>query len=258
MLTQQQIAHFETFGFVVLRELLSPSEMGPITEGFETIMLQDRGGHSYGGERQSLEPFAERLPHLTTLAADDRIHAPIEQLLGPGFVWEGSDGNHYIGDTHWHPDKGGEAVRLGYRQIKVVFYLDVVSRDSGCLRVIPGSHRPAFHRTLEPLARRNGDAQLTDFGVPQAGVPSHAIETAPGDVIFFHQSLFHSSFGGRAGRRMFTLVFAANPVTDEEVAYIRGFKVSFRPRKVLVESDSPRIRGMMRRLVELGLDASDP
>ena len=86
MLTQAQIAHFETFGFVVLRGLLSPSEMGPITEDFETIMFEDRGGHPYGGERQSLEPFAERLPSLTALAAADGIYGPIQQLLGPTVV----------------------------------------------------------------------------------------------------------------------------------------------------------------------------
>jgi len=89
-------------------------------------------------------------------------------------------------------------------------------------------------------------------------VPSYPIETNPGDVIFFHQSLFHASFGGGLGRRMFTLVFTASPQTDDEVAYVRGFKVSFRPRKTLVNSDRPRVRGMMKRLVELGLEPIDP
>jgi len=258
MLTQQQIAHFETFGFVVLRGLFSPSEMEPVGEGFEHIMRQDRGGHAYSGERQSLEPFAELQPSLTRLADDDRIYGPIEELLGPGFVWEGSDGNHYVGDTWWHPDKGGEAVRLDYRQIKVVFYLDALTRDEGCLRVIPGSHRPPFHHTLEPLMARDGEPSDLPFAVSQADVPSCPIETNPGDVIFFHQSLFHASFGGGLGRRMFTLVFTASPQTDDEVAYVRGFKVSFRPRKTLVNSDRSRVRGMMKRLVELGLEPIDP
>ena len=107
-----------------MKDLRSSFDKLKASQNQKTIMVQDRGRKEYRGERQSLEPFAKKEPILTSLADDDRIYQPIEQLLGSGFVWEGSDGNHYTGDTLWHPDKGGEAVRLGYRQIKVIFYLD--------------------------------------------------------------------------------------------------------------------------------------
>ena len=60
----------------------------------------------------------------------------------------GSDGNYYVGDTAWHPDGLGEYL---YGRIKVSFYLDGVQADTGCLRVIPGSHRQQLHEALRPL-----------------------------------------------------------------------------------------------------------
>jgi len=254
VLTSEQIAQFDTFGFILMRGLFSQGEMKSIEDGFETIMVQDRGRKEYRGERQSLEPFAEKEPILTSLADDDRIYKPIEQLLGSGFVWEGSDGNHYTGDTLWHPDKGGEAVRLGYRQIKVIFYLDKLSKDDGCLRVIPGSHKEPLHSSLLSLQNRDND----NFGVSQSEIPGYPLETSPGDVIFFHQSLFHASFNGGEGRRMFTFVFAERPETKEQISYVSGFSVSFKPRRVLVDSDRPRIRQMMEPLVEIGLEVVGP
>ena len=113
MLTSEQKAHFETFGFILLRQQFSAQEMNLISKKFDDAMLQDRRGQPYAGERQHLEPFLEKWTSLKNLIADDRIYGPVEQLLGPRFVWDGSDANHYVGDTPWHPDKGVDAITLG-------------------------------------------------------------------------------------------------------------------------------------------------
>ena len=48
-------------------------------------------------------------PAVEYLASDERIHGPIEQILGPGYSFnEGNDGNFYVGDTGWHADMGCE------------------------------------------------------------------------------------------------------------------------------------------------------
>jgi len=257
MLPEQQ-AYFETFGFILLRQQFSTEEMNLISIEFDDAMLKDRQGRPYAGERQHLEPFLEKETSLDRLVEDDRIYGPVEQLLGPGFVWDGSDANRYVGDTQWHADKGGDAVKLGYDQIKVILYLDTVKKDSGCLRVIPGSQRAPYHHFMEPLADRNGNSDMSTFGVSGSEIPCYAIESEPGDVIFFHQSTFHSSFGGSAGRRMFTLVFGAYPTLDEEVEYLRGFKQAYRPPLRFVNSSSPRIKGTVSRLLELGFEIIDP
>ena len=156
MLTAEQIAHFETFGFVIRRRCFSSKEMEKISRAFDEVLTEDRQGQPFAGEtRQAVLGFIEKRPLLSALVEDDRVYEPLEQLLGPGFVWIGSDGNLYVGDTGWHPD--GSV--LDYRRIKVAFYLDPVAKETGCLRVVPGSHRLPLHAALDPLKqqRRNPD-----------------------------------------------------------------------------------------------------
>ena len=140
----------------------------------------------------------------------------------------------------------------------MIFYLDLVKKNTGCLRVIPGSQRGPYHHQLEPLVNRSGDSATSTFGVSSWEIPCHPIESEPGDVVFFHQSTFHASFGGTDGRRMFTLVFGANPTSDEQVDYLRGFRLAYRPPLSFVNSSSPRIRGTVSRLLELGFETIDP
>ena len=65
------------------------------------------------------------------------------------------DGNLYAGDTHWHSDGYGTRPVLS---IKMAFYLDRVTRETGALRVIPGSHRVGepFGDVVEQMLRRDG------------------------------------------------------------------------------------------------------
>lgn len=262
MLSAEQRAHFDTFGFLVMRRLFSPDETAAITGEFEDVLAQDRQGTAFdGAKRQAVLGFVEKRPLLTRLVEDDRIYEPLEQLLGPGIVWIGSDGNLYVGDTPWHPDGS----MPGYGRIKVAFYLDPVTKDSGCLRVIPGSHRPPLHDALKPLQQRDNPA-MTPFGVAPRDVPCFPLESQPGDVVFFEQNLYHASFGGRTGRRMFTLNVGAKPVAEENVAYLQRVYQSNLGHiermqytqtgrvyeDAFLHSDSPRIHGMVEKLVELG------
>ena len=223
MIDSQQKAHFDAFGFLVVRRMFSPQE---------------------------------------------RIHSTTERLLGPEYyLLEGNDGNFYVGDTGWHPDLGwspnipegeNDPERIAGRRgqahyipsIKVAFYLDPVGKESGSLRVIPGSHRNPFHDRLWSLhmdipvnaarfedvspklldmwerdtgSREGGEQLLSDlnvnhFGLDPSEVPSYPIESESGDAVFFSHQMWHSSFGGKAGRRMFTLNFRSAQCKDVDNA----------------------------------------
>src|SRR5262245_1385263 len=120
MLTPEQLLHAQTFGFVLRRQYFSPEEMAKISADFDEVVLEDRQGQPFPGKtRQAVLGFAEQRPSLMRLLEEDRIYNAIEQLLGPEFVWIGSDGNLYVGDTHWHPDSGAHL--HDYPRVKVVF-----------------------------------------------------------------------------------------------------------------------------------------
>ena len=240
MLSSQEIAFFETFGFLVAKGLFLQNEVKIIQEESDSILDEDRGGEKFSGEgRQAVLGFVERRPFLSTLPSDERIFDRIEDLLGHEFMWMGGDGNLYVGDTHWHSDSTGNDYEFGFDRIKVALSLDPVKKETGCLRVVPGSHKIQLHQHLEPLRRlrlTQKDAggggnmvttkQLVEqgitsidprpFGVSSDELPCTSIESEPGDVVFFNQRLWHSSFGGKTGRRMFTLNFCVRPNIEED------------------------------------------
>jgi hypothetical protein len=262
MLSAAQVLHFETFGFVIVRRAFSPKETAEIGREFDEVLATDRGGQVFeGAKRQSIIGFIERRPILTHLVETDLIFEAMEQFLGPGFVWIGSDGHLYVGDTAWHPDSPSP----DYRRIKVAIYLDPVQKETGCLRVIPGSHRQPLHGELGVLYGVK-DPAMTPFGVAASAIPAFPLESQPGDVVMFDQNTWHASFGGRTGRRMLALSFAAPPVLPEHEAILRKMynaNLEFTRTDQITQtgrvyedsflhSDSARIRSMTSKLVEFG------
>ena len=253
MLTDQQVSFWKTFGYLVFRDVFPQKEIDQIRRDQDDVMAEDREGRPFTGEEtQTVLWFVEQRPSLARLAEDDRIYSRIERLLGPGFIWCESDGNYYVGDTQWH---GGDGERQLLQMIKVAIYPDPVTRDTGSLRVIPGSHIPEYQERIKNLGEQIDDPSKEPFGVPGAEVPAVALESQPGDMVFFSENLWHSSFGGEPGRRMFTLIYFSNPDTDEKKEYVRQFqtrtKAMFHPHETFVNSDSPRIRDMVKIYEEL-------
>jgi ectoine hydroxylase-related dioxygenase (phytanoyl-CoA dioxygenase family) len=132
---------------------------------------------------------------------DPRILEIANKLLGKDFNYMGSDGNYYVGDTGWHSD-GGHAAGAP-QHLKIAFYLDPLTRDSGALRVIPGSHRngEGYATDLQGHIRQSSE----HWGIEGHDVPAIALETQPGDIVCFNHNTKHAAFGGNQYRRMFTI-----------------------------------------------------
>ena len=141
-LSEQQARFFDLFGYLSFPGLFA-AEAAAITQAFEAIWAARGGGHHqrpHDHERNSaLLPFIDLHPYLCALLDDERVEGIGAGLLGEDFNYMSSDGNFYVGDTAWHSD--GHKRPRGYRSIKLAFYLDPVGRDTGCLRIVPGSHR---------------------------------------------------------------------------------------------------------------------
>ena len=203
-LTAQQLAFFETFGYLGFPGLLA-DRADAIIAAFDDVWAHNGGGHNGqphdGKARSVVVQFLDQNEYLSTLLDDPRVHDIATSLLGDDFNYMGSDGNFYVGDTRWHSD--GYGGRGGPRHIKIAFYLDPLTRDTGCLRVIPGSHRLG-DPYAEDLERdtKNSD---TIWGLPGSQVPAQALETKPGDVLVFNHDIKHSAWGGSDRRRMFTM-----------------------------------------------------
>jgi len=201
-LNPEQLAFFHTFGFLSFPGLLD-DRIGRIIEEFEVLWALQNGGHfgqAHDGKRRScIAPCIDRSVYLSTLLDDPRLVGIASGILGENFNYMGSDGNLYAGDTPWHSD-GWHRDQI---HLKLAFYLDPVARDTGCLRVIPGSHKIGDH-FADSLQREIYECEK-NWGLHGRDVPCVALETKPGDVVVFNHNTKHCAFGGSARRRMFTM-----------------------------------------------------
>ncbi len=211
-LTDQQLAFFDTFGYLAFPSAFADS-IDKITDAFEKVWADNGGGH-YGHEhdgkkRSALIQFIDQDEYLSALIDDPRIDDVCASVLGDDYNYGGSDGNFYVGDTLWHSDGYRDSKYLSF---KMAFYLDPVTADTGCLRVIPGSHKygDTFGNMLEEVrkARETSDnAPRELWGVDGSEVPAIPLEAVPGDLVMFNHNIKHSSWGGGDRRRMFTMNF---------------------------------------------------
>jgi hypothetical protein len=201
-LTDAEVAFFETFGYLGFPGLLS-DRIEEVQTVFEEVWAGRGGGHSGlphdGTARSCIVPFIDQDARLASLIDDPRILAIARSLCGDDFNYMGSDGNYYVGDTGWHSDGWHPEIR----HIKIAFYLDPLTRDTGALRVIPGSHRLG-EGYADQLQREIGKS-ADRWGVSGREVPAIALETQPGDIVVFNHNTKHAAFGGDTRRRMFTI-----------------------------------------------------
>ena len=258
MLTPGQIAHYDTFGFLVLRGVFSAAEVSSIQRDFDEVWNESAGGQPWSGDRvETHQPFIERRATLTRLAEDDRIYGAVEQLLGPNIVWGGSAAARYVGDSGWHADDF-DGLMETYPVIKVVTYLEPVDKDTGCLRIIPGSHHRSFNQDLRPLDQQHSDPSLMPFSVLGHDTPGFPMETHPADLIIFDARAYHGAFGGGPGRSNMQLLYFPEPAGDEDAGTLRQIyhrtKYILRIAESFLNSDSPRVRRLVAKNLELGFD----
>ena len=212
-LTEQQLNHFHTFGFLLFPALLCPGEVGWITDEFEQV-LQIHGAQHDGSKHTQIVPMLDHSEQLCTLLDDARILGIAGAILGDDFYYAGGDGDFWVGDTNWHPD-GNYADLFA---IKFAFYLDPLTRDTGCLRLLPGSHLPESywrHANMHP-----GNAR-EKWRIDPWEIPGNAaIETNPGDLVVFNLQYLPRLFRRRHRRRQFSMNLHKRGKTDADLARI--------------------------------------
>ena len=260
MLTGEQKRFFKTFGFLILRQVFTAAEINQIRRESDRILRENRLDKPFSGtRRQAMIPFFEHSPALLWVLEDDRIYHLGTDLLGPGFILNATEGNLHVGDTQWH---GGAPEPEVVGHIKIAFYLEPTTKESGALRLIPGSNYPEIRHHLQPLIAQQDDPHIQPLGVAGTEIPAYVFESEPGDIGIFSEHTWHAAFGGAPGRSQHAINFMANPTTDEQVAHIcklyKKMLYSLHPPEVLVNSNRPRLRGLVEKLVGLGFGPPAP
>ena len=250
-LTAEQLNHFNTFGFVVFRQLFSPEEMQTINREFDDGLDAWLDGAKHDGSKRHYASLMDgNTPYFASLADSERFGDAAEELLGRPVIAVAVDGNYYVGDTRWHPDTHS----LDYAGVKFTIYLDPQDASNGALRVIPGSHREPLHSAMQR-------DQMAAYGIPGDQIPAYAFVSNPGDVLAFNVGCWHAAFGGGSPRRMATFVYYEDPQTPEAIEAVkqvmRGNQTMFtklgRPMYPAYwrSVSDPRHQRWIRRMAEL-------
>lgn len=85
-LTQQQLNHFDTFGYLALPGLLK-DDIGWITEEFEEVMAAAAGKEHDGSERTIIVPTIDYSERLCMLLDDERGRGAVGCFAG-GYPWQ--------------------------------------------------------------------------------------------------------------------------------------------------------------------------
>ena len=257
-LTEREINRFRTFGYLAFPGHFA-DQIGDITDAFEEVWADHGGGHDGRPHdhkhRSALVPFIDQHEFLCSLIDDPRIEGVVASLLDDDWNYSGSDGNFYVGDTQWHSDA---YLDKKYTSIKIAFYLDPVSKDSGCLRVIPGSHHfgDAFAGELHRAAPRSAESDPEGaWGLTGADVPAVPLESEPGDMVLFNHGVKHSSFGGGTRRRMFTINMQERhaeedlPALRQEIGNLSNYWAERAYGETMIRTAGPgRMRHLEQRL----------
>jgi ectoine hydroxylase-related dioxygenase (phytanoyl-CoA dioxygenase family) len=189
-LTEEQVACFDAQGY-----------HAPVR------VLSERDARRY---REHLESFERRYPddvikldqkaHMLCPWVDEMIRLPglldpLEDLLGPNLLCWGTslrvkepDGKTFAG---WHQD-------TAYADVKPIVVICALAlspcrRESGCIRVIPGSHRWELlpHRENFGTASLLTREQTIEGDLDTSGAVDLLLE--PGEAALFNNAICHSS-----------------------------------------------------------------
>ena len=225
-LGDEQVAFFRKFGFLIFRRLLGADEVETIAREAAVAIEEIYRGRE-GGYRGRWAPLQRpSTPFSASLLEDPRLYGIATELFDESLIGLFSDMLVWLGDTGGHRDQDVP----GNTGLKFLYYFDALETETGCLRVVPGSHlepdrsevgevepvrlasgQEHYIQIVSELARR----RRTEVPPDQVLLPPVSVETVPGDVIVFALPLLHASFGGAPNRRIGSTIYWVPPGTPE-------------------------------------------
>lgn len=262
-LTDEQIAHFQEYGYLFVEGVLDPQkDLDPIIEEYKGVL--DRLAHDLydaGDIEDTYDdlPFGERV--IQIYAESGKVHAQyfdfslpqgnvkhdtpmwvgpavfnaltsarlldaVESLIG-GEIYsnpvqhvrikppehlspKNEHGFAQLGTTPWHQDNGVVLPEADESDILTCWFslLDAPI-ESGCLQVIPGSHRDGI-RTHCPGGPRGGGLTIPDVLLEKE--QSIPVPTKRGDVLFLHRRTCHSSLPNISNDIRWSFDLRYNPI----------------------------------------------
>lgn len=213
-LDDRAVADFRADGAIVLRNVFNAEWVEAMRTLTAEVMAKPGplgADFAYGKGTFFAEHFARlHSPSLETLCAAPELAAAAARLMGSSKVWLAWDqifvkAPHTESESHWHQDQPYAWID-GDLNCSFWISLDHVTKDSGAVQFVKGSHR--LNTYFEPKSfdpKRNyaaGDfAPMPDIEADPARYPVLQWDTQPGDVLAFHLAVIHYAGGNHSDRQ---------------------------------------------------------
>ncbi len=200
LLTKDQIRHYREDGFIAPLRVLTLAEAAEYRRRFEAYEAAHDGWYelSKGQKLYLLQTWAAEL------ASHPQILDAVEDVLGADiFVWGLS---LFVKDARspsyvsWHQD----STYWGLNKADVVtawFALSAATRESGCMKMIPGSHMLEQLPHVDTLAKDNLLTRGQEIAVEVNESQARHLVLEPGEISLHNIRTIHASEPNRANAR---------------------------------------------------------
>jgi ectoine hydroxylase-related dioxygenase (phytanoyl-CoA dioxygenase family) len=205
VMTEEQRLQFETNGYLVIPNALSPEELKRAREAADRAEATWRADTSRLGVRrdnlQQVQAIIEYDDVFLDLMEHPKVFPIVWEILGDSIQM--IDNDYFISPPHttthadWHHDvgMGGVYHPRSTLMVKAFFLLDDAAENGGCTLYLPGSHR-------YPM-----DFRLPKVQDPKE-MPCHVKMAYPaGTAYIFHCRLYHAASNNESDRYRRVLIY---------------------------------------------------
>ena len=233
---------FNKNGFILKKQLFSKNEVQKLINFIDSSSKKEDKSRETNSSTGKLNLTLWNHPSddlFGKFSTNERIVRPMEEYLGDEvyhyhskIIWK-KPGD---GGFDWHQD-------YGYWYHNACLYPDMAScfimidratKENGCLKVLKGSHRVGrIGHGLSDTPEQTADMErIRELEKRHESV---YIEAEPGDALFFHANLLHSSDSNKSNESRRTLIVCFN--TKSNNPYKKSGHASYTPLKISSSKD---------------------
>ncbi|XP_033730971.1 L-proline trans-4-hydroxylase-like [Pecten maximus] len=216
--TKDMKKNFDDQGYIIIKGLFDQAEMANLKKVFEDGgIIKNNGFTMEDGDGKKAKMAVWNTPGNDVsgmMARCEKVVNTCEDLLG-GEVYHYHSKLVYKdpfsgGSFLWHQDYGYwyHNSCLFPDMMTVFVAIDKCTRSNGCLEVLAGSNRCG--RIAHEVIRGQNSADSERVSAIKKICPQTCIELDPGDAVFFHCNLLHTSSGNNSADRRWALLVAYN------------------------------------------------
>ena len=237
--------NFAKDGFILKKNLFTEEEINKLNNYIENSSKKEKDARQTSSSTGKLSISLWNKPSndlFGKFSTNERIVKPMEEYLGDevyhyhskiiwkkpgdgGFDWH-QDYGYWYHNACLYPDMGSCFIML-----------DRATKENGCLKVLKGSHKVGRigHGVSDTPEQTADMERITELEKRHESV---YITAEPGDVLFFHSNLLHSSDANKSKNSRRTLIVCFNTKSNspyKEIAHASYTPLNISPANSIIE-----------------------